>query len=127
MIATDDLDDNELTVVNTLLASQEETIHQQRTVIQLQREKIFLLEELLHRHEQESHEARHPTSAESEIVEGLRQEVSMLRSMNKRFLERQVAQEAPLEELASSKNFEDSAPCDSNLTLPPNKKARFEA
>ena len=122
-IATDDLDDNEQTVVNTLLASQEETIHQQRTVIKLQKEKIRLLEELLHRHDLESHEEGRPNSADSELVDGLRLEVSMLRSMTQRLLERQVALDARLEELTSSAGY---ARCDSDVTLAPNKKARSE-
>ena len=102
MIATDDLDDNEQTAVNTLLASQEEIIHQQRTCIQLQQEKICHLEELLNRRELESHEAGRQTSVESELVDGLRLEVSMLRSMNHRLLERQVALDACFDEFPSS-------------------------
>ena len=145
---TEDLNGDELTVVNALIASQHETIQQQRSVIALQKEKIVLLEKLVARHE--SQENRPPTSSSStmsttttsvmdELVQGLRHEVSLLRSMNQRYLERLTEQDIRLREheealIASAVGSVEKTTGDdgdiattaAEVERPPTKKARNE-
>jgi len=132
-IASEDMDDDELAVVNALLGSQEETIHQQRRVITMQKEKIRLLQELVDRREEELNSS--DATNNGEVIEELRREVSRLRSTNQRLVERLAPQQNSLNDELDSGSDDDtaaSAADDSKMKAAsddkdrPSKKARSE-
>lgn len=129
----EDMDDEELAVVDALLASQEETIRQQRLCIAAQKEKIRLMHQLADRREDELSEA---TQKEA-LVEELRGEAARLRSMNRRLAERQAQQQdildgewgvgsVPPAAAPAPVADDDCKMAASDCEDRPSKKARFE-